>query len=802
MASALLERTDVLSPELRLRPAETVMTLARLGSFHATRLSFARVLLRRAGEKGWQFDRPIWRIDARGEGVAVYRLRTEKHVYSLVAFAHDLPADKRSDRVIANAWDATFVLCDGEPSEADLDRLARNVPLQEAGRLSAAELTLSRANRSVRLFDAVVSCLAEGRQPEARMLREVGYLMRTTAVYGNGKFGLADRETYADRPEFSGPFGAEMATVWLIRSFTVDLVEHLATVQDPARAVRLAPALRRHLGVGNSTGLGMAPFIVHHAGLLHRWILARETALARILALPAAEHETRTALASGLERAIADVGEWSVPDVLQSERNRMLAADLGRLRDWLRRDRLVGDHPWRGLLDRAEADCGHEAQEFVVSLILETHGVLVDDLADDMACDEAQERRIDGAQTLRDLGWTLKSRYDFALAEDFSRPEADALFWYVSEEKLEPRLGRRRDEAGAEREQPLAVARDAKRLAALLDGADPLEEVSTFLARRPEMRHVVRRVQLAGQRPFAEIRDNLIDAAMRPIDLLRCKLSFFGATRFDPKSDRWVRISLFADAPYPEETCCSFARPAEVAGRTKPTNPTHPRATAGTIVLSLNEIDAELRKAARGAGLCWGEAEEVGIAARRLASEGVDALATFADVLQAHLDGRFEPSEGSVPQGVAGLPPAATSPIRAGIRLLDEASRLARGDTVSFVRVEQPILILPFLADLGDRLGVVITAEVDGDALVFGGGPALAEIAARIAAASAARVAVTAGHARAAPHARMSVSFRGLATSLGVWDRLQTLSGRTYVPASEASRLTGAGSGSVGGEND
>jgi hypothetical protein len=33
---------------------------------------------------------------------------------------------------------------------------------------------------------------------------------------------------------------------------------------------------------------------------------------------------------------------------------------------------------------------------------------------------------------------------------------------------------------------------------------------------------------------------------------LRCKLSFFGASRFDPKSDRWVRISMYADAPTPE----------------------------------------------------------------------------------------------------------------------------------------------------------------------------------------------------------------------------------------------------------
>ena len=30
-------------------------------------------------------------------------------------------------------------------------------------------------------------------------------------------------------------------------------------------------------------------------------------------------------------------------------------------------------------------------------------------------------------------------------------------------------------------------------------------------------------------------------------------LSFFGATHFDPRSDRWVRINMYRDAPFPHE---------------------------------------------------------------------------------------------------------------------------------------------------------------------------------------------------------------------------------------------------------
>ena len=48
---------------------------------------------------------------------------------------------------------------------------------------------MSRANKSLRLFTHVVDSLARGRQPEPALLGSIGYLMRTTAVYGNGKFG-------------------------------------------------------------------------------------------------------------------------------------------------------------------------------------------------------------------------------------------------------------------------------------------------------------------------------------------------------------------------------------------------------------------------------------------------------------------------------------------------------------------------------------------------------------------------------------------------------------------------------------
>ena len=538
---------------IELRPPDRVMRLQRMGSFHQSRLSFMRVLLRRLKQQAWRFDRPTWRIDQAGVGLATYRAIGPERAYTLVAFAHDLPADQRSDRVIAEAWDATFTLFDGEPSEADIARLARNVPLQEAGRVSGSELVLSRANRSVRLFAYVIDCLARGAQPEADVIEPVGYLMRTTAVYGSGKFGAADRDIWAERPEFRGSFQPELLAVWLIRSFTLDLVEHLARARAPETAVPLKPALRRRFGVGNSTGLGMAPFLMTHPALIHAWINARETALARVRAVAAATPEKIAAFRDFALRARINAQDWKAEHHYQTPKIAALREDLDRLAERLAAAPPSGHRPWNALYLWAETALSLEGQEQLVSLLLEPYGELVDELADTMSADENLDFRIDGPMPLGRLKSLLEEIYGWALAIDFTRKDAIARVWYVSEDKLEPRLGERFEEPIEAYEQPLAPGRDAAATYEALRGWSGDETVAAFLLRHPEPRHLVRRAHLAARRPYAEIRDNTIAAEMLPIDLLRCKLSFFGATKFDPRSDRWVRITMYQGAPFPDE---------------------------------------------------------------------------------------------------------------------------------------------------------------------------------------------------------------------------------------------------------
>ncbi|MGF1526286.1 MAG: hypothetical protein ACFCBW_05775 [Candidatus Competibacterales bacterium] len=539
---------------LALRPPESLMTLERLGALHATRLSFMRCLLRRMAAEGWQLSRPHFELDARGVGEAVYQVKGPKGRCSLAVFSHDLAPDKRSDRVIAEAWDATFALTREAPDQATLDRLKANVPRQEAGRCSANEWVLSRANKSVRLFDAVVAALAAGRQPQVAELVQVGYLMRTTAVYGNGKFGLADlANTIGEDSLFHRPFEAEMLAVYLIREFTFDLVNHVARARSPGTAVALATDRRRALGIGNSTGLGMAPFLVVHPALLHHWIAARETAVARVCAQPAATPEARAHFEGLLTRARVHVGEWHTADPRQSAAIEVLKAELGQLIAGLRAaPPWTAPQPWRAILERAQG-CSHELQGLVESLILEPHGDLVDDLADHMAVREP--RGLEPGANLASLKATIERHYPWALAMDFQDPANQHYFWYYSEEKEEPRLGRRGIEPGEELEMRVAIARDVQALHGVLSDPklDLSMSVAAFLLAKPQWRFIAGRVQLIDAHPYGEVHDNLLAAHCIPVDLLRCKLSFFGAAKFDPKSDRWTRIAMYQGAPTFEE---------------------------------------------------------------------------------------------------------------------------------------------------------------------------------------------------------------------------------------------------------
>ena len=538
--------------QVQLREPKTIMKLSKLGSFHQSKLSFLRSFLNEF--KNWKYSKDLFDIDENGFGRAVYSFSKKNKIYSLVCFANKIHDDERSDRVIATKWDAAFALYDGRPTKLDLDRLSKNVPKQEVGRVSYKELSLSRANKSLRVFDHVVESLSNGKQPDKKFLFNVGYLYRTTAVYGSGKFGLADRFRIKNRSEINGPFRLEMMLVYLVRQFTFDQVNHIAKNKNPKKAIELDAEICRNLGIGNSTGLGMAPFIVNHPTLLNNWIFARETVLKQIREIKNVKNEDIELFKNCLNKSIKNITSWTTESEFQLNKINNLKNDLNKFSKHLNNNLDIKiKFLFNEIYKWAEKNLKDEGIEYIVSLMMEPYDEIVNPMISKMSSDEEKYFDIPTSRTIQDLRNILEENYHDFLKIDFSTKQSNQNFWFISKNKEEPRLADRYLQKGSELEQPLAIARDIKKLYEKISNEKNSSTVGMFLVHNNDLRHIVRRAFIIEKFPYSEIQDNIIGSKLMPIDMLRLKLSFFGANKFDPRSDKWLRICMFQGAPLPNE---------------------------------------------------------------------------------------------------------------------------------------------------------------------------------------------------------------------------------------------------------
>ena len=525
------------------------MTLDKMGSRYPSRLSFSRSMLRRLFFDNWKISKSKFDLDDNGYGTVVYEITINNNIYSLVCFSQHLDSADRSDRVIAEKWDTAYSLINGKLDDQELDRLRKNVPLQESGRNSSKELILSRANKSVRLFEYVTDCLANGLQPDINEINKVGYLLRTTAVYGSGKFGLSDFVNTKEVTDFNQPFRAEMLSVYIIREFSVELVEHVAKKLNPSKAVKLENKIKQHLGIGNSTGLGMAPFIIKHPKLINKWMNQYTESLNKILNKNI-ESEKLSSYLQLLEKAFLYLKEVTTFDEYQIKKNTKTLEDLKIYINHIKNKKhnTFNDLTWIDLIKFTTNNCNYDTQEIASVQLLELYPEISEKLAEDMS--DVEEMKINESQTLKELNSLIEKDYQWALEVDFSKKDNDYLFWYISAAKLEPRLGERYNEEGSELEQHLGVAKMAQKLHSKIQKENFDLSVAEYLVLNPEFRGIIRRIQSLEQYPFAEVQDNILSKETIPINMLRFKLSFFGANRYDPKSDRWLRVSFFSGAPF------------------------------------------------------------------------------------------------------------------------------------------------------------------------------------------------------------------------------------------------------------
>lgn len=207
---------------------------------------------------------------------------------------------------------------------------------------------------------------------------------------------------------------------------------------------------------------------------------------------------------------------------------------------------------------------------------------------------------------------------------------------------------------------------------------------------------------------------------------------------------------------------------------------------------SLNEIEALSKRAARGAGLSWGLAEEAAKATRWLASHDLPATKALADTLTqndkiAHCD--------VAPMSLDGVWSArkgALCPLVSGAALNDCAHRLSAGENIELARVSHPLLLVPFAAWVARHIDTPVAVSwndvcftTDGHGLRYDGPADQIEISEPTSALCYAATEI--GMVRP-PKLRGDVDQEA-------WARLNSFANRTYAPATEESRLLGAGAG-------
>jgi len=216
------------------------------------------------------------------------------------------------------------------------------------------------------------------------------------------------------------------------------------------------------------------------------------------------------------------------------------------------------------------------------------------------------------------------------------------------------------------------------------------------------------------------------------------------------------------------------------------------------MIPSLNEIEMMVWKAARGAGLAWGLAEEMAQAARWLADRGFDWAEPMVEALaEAERrggrlippvlaeDGACEPAPG---QRLA-------SPILCGPLLTDIAMDIGSSRPLVFRRIAHPLLMLPFAAGAASQHAWSLALRIDAATFYFEEsrveGTSLSPSTPM-----ADRIVLSMDDDRpgvamtpfAAYVPRRPLAAKPLA-QLEAWVH------RTYVPASAESRLAGAGAG-------
>ena len=206
---------------------------------------------------------------------------------------------------------------------------------------------------------------------------------------------------------------------------------------------------------------------------------------------------------------------------------------------------------------------------------------------------------------------------------------------------------------------------------------------------------------------------------------------------------------------------------------------------------ALNEVEATAKKATRGVRYSWGMAEEAGKATRWLCAHGFDGPKALVKALEFADQARLDDLAPVSLQGDWHSHGGYLCALTTGAAMADSALLWAKHGLV-LRNVIAPAMILPFAAVSARLLGLPVAVTWGGTSMVFEG--------------SAVSLETSAPEALLQNAALMNIQTGGQLGGLQAlqkranpaeqdWDTLNRFAARIYAPATEESRLKGAGAG-------
>ena len=367
------------------------------------------------------------------------------------------------------------------------------------------------------------------------------------------KFGLAPFAPELNDHPLDGSFQVQFLTAFVLREYAADLAEHLARFKNP-QALRLDPDIRRFLGLGNATGMGLVPFVINNPGVTHTWCQVKETALAAVKSQQIRPQDPIVEVAIELfkngqryfgEDATPVKGLFTGSSELVDALN-LAAAQLAQFQQRGTINHLPTEQAWAALLAWADQQLGIEANELLISCLLELYPEICDPLGDQLNFRSPAVLPLSDVAQLREL---LANRYRWTGEWPATETTSRQNFWYFSVDSEEPLIGTRGQDPGETVQRPLDIAQRAQALEADLADKQDGTSIASFLFDHPEHRFILERIAAIRTLDYAEIHTNLLAADCIPLHLQRFQLAQYGMARFDPQSIYWVRVTLYQGAP-------------------------------------------------------------------------------------------------------------------------------------------------------------------------------------------------------------------------------------------------------------